>query len=141
MPEALPSPAASLAALSALSGALLLVALAGLPRVLARLPEGWFEAPPERLRVRWRRAPAPTALRVLGGGALVVAGAAMLVLPGQGLLTLAVGLLLLDLPLTRRLAVRLARRPAVGRALQRLRARAGQPPFTGLTDPPGAPHP
>jgi hypothetical protein len=53
----------------------------------------------------------------------------MLVLPGQGVLTLCVSLFLLDFPGKRRLERRILGYPPVLHALNRLRTRAGQPPF------------
>ncbi|MBN1607590.1 MAG: hypothetical protein JW940_13215 [Polyangiaceae bacterium] len=87
------------------------------------------------------RRPAPSAgaahpyrllLRVtknLLGAVLLLLGVAMLVLPGQGLLTMALGLVLLDFP-GRRKAVRavLGLAPVLG-GLNRLRNRAGLPPL------------
>jgi hypothetical protein len=50
-------------------------------------------------------------------------------IPGQGLLTIAVGLMLLNLPGKRRLVWHLVRRPGVLRRLNRLRAWFGRPPL------------
>jgi len=53
----------------------------------------------------------------------------MLLLPGQGLLTILIGLLLLDFPGKRALELRLLRRPALRGFLDRMRQRRGVPPF------------
>lgn len=135
MPELDPTWRAALLVVSGASLAGLLLAVAAFPVVLRRLPADWFDRPPAPVGARLRERPGRTLGRLALGGLLVAAGVAMLALPGQGLLTLAVGLLVLDLPHTRRLAGRLARRPAVARALQALRKRGGAPPFAGL---PGA---
>lgn len=68
------------------------------------------------------------------GLVLVVLGALMALpgVPGQGLLTMACGLILLDIPGKRRLERRLFRLAAVKEAAQALRARHGKPP---LLDP------
>jgi len=82
-------------------------------------PLPWAEAHPV-----WR-----LLLRVaknLVGGVLLVSGVAMLVLPGQGLLTILLGLMLMDFPGKRRLEMALVRRPRVARALNWIRARAGK---------------
>ncbi len=50
-------------------------------------------------------------------------------IPGQGVLTVLVGLLLVDLPGKRRWERALMRRPGVRRVISRLRRRFGQPPF------------
>lgn len=58
-----------------------------------------------------------------------LAGIAMLVLPGQGLLTILIGLLLLDFPGKRAVELRLVRRPAIRGFLDRMRQKRGVPPF------------
>lgn len=63
------------------------------------------------------------------GVCLVVMGVGMLVLPGQGLLTLIIGILLIDFPGRRRVERWLISRPPVYRAINRLRERAGVPPL------------
>jgi hypothetical protein len=63
------------------------------------------------------------------GVVFVLAGIAMLVLPGQGLLTILMGLLLVEFPGKRRLELALVRRPAIRSFLDRMRARKGKPPF------------
>lgn len=95
------------------------------PRFLAGLPQDYLSdshAPVEHslpLRI----------LRNLLGVVLVVLGVAMLVLPGQGLLTLLVGLLLLDFPGKQRLVRRLLSRPSVLKLVNKLRAHRGSPPL------------
>jgi hypothetical protein len=65
------------------------------------------------------------------GAILVVAGAIMAIpgVPGQGILTMLVGLMLIDFPGKRRMELRLVRRPAVLNALNVLRARFKKPPL------------
>jgi hypothetical protein len=50
-------------------------------------------------------------------------------IPGQGLLTILIGLVLLDIPGKRRLVQRFVRRPGVLRTLNRLRAWFHRPPL------------
>ena len=61
--------------------------------------------------------------------ALCDAGAAMLVLPGQGLLTLVIGLSLMNFPGKRRLIIRILRRPRVFRTINTMRDKARRPPL------------
>ena len=68
------------------------------------------------------------------GALLVLLGFLMLFLPGQGVLTMAVGVLLLDIPGKRRLQHWLISRRAIHRAINALRKRAGQPPLELETD-------
>jgi Na+/H+ antiporter NhaD/arsenite permease-like protein len=94
------------------------------PRFLAKLPADYLrsEAQPSTsmpLRV----------LRNLLGIVLVLLGIAMLLLPGQGVLTLLVGVLLVDFPGKHRLVVRLLRRPKVLGLVNKLRAHRGSPPL------------
>ena len=49
--------------------------------------------------------------------------------PGQGVLTILLGIMLLDLPGKRRLEYRIVSRPRVLRAINGLRARFGRPPL------------
>jgi hypothetical protein len=68
-------------------------------------------------------------LKNLLGLVLVLAGIAMMLLPGQGLLTVFVGLLLLEFPGKHRLERRLIGWGPIYRAINRLRRRAGRPPL------------
>lgn len=114
-----------------------LISLAGsllvLPLVVLWMPANYFvrrEAPPESWR---RRHPVTYAIARVGknclGLVLVVAGAIMVFTPGQGLVTLVLGLSLLDLPGKRPLERRLVSSPPVRRALDALRRRARRPPI------------
>ena len=70
----------------------------------------------------------------LGGLILVLMGIAMLVLPGQGILTLLIGVSLLDFPGKRALEKKIVCTPTVHRTIDKIRARAGQPPLLLPTD-------
>ncbi|MBT3705527.1 MAG: hypothetical protein HOG18_01550 [Proteobacteria bacterium] len=65
----------------------------------------------------------------LVGVLLVVMGILMLVLPGQGILTLLIGISLLDFPGKRELEKRIVGLSAVHTAINKIRSRAGQPPM------------
>ena len=93
------------------------------PRALARMPADYF------VRPTTSRGRVAAVVRWLIGLSLVVAGVAMLVLPGPGVVAIVLGLVILDLPLLRRLMVRLLRRPRFADAVNRLRERHGKPPF------------
>lgn len=117
---------------------LCLVATAiGVPWVVSRLPHDYFNQP--RRSVWRKRADAPRSVLVLGalknlvGALLVLLGVIMLFTPGQGLLTLLVGMLLMNFPGKYRLERWLVRRRGVLAALNWLRRRGGHPPL----DPPG----
>jgi hypothetical protein len=68
-------------------------------------------------------------LKNVAGVLLVLAGVLMLVLPGQGILTLVIGLLLVDYPGKRRFQRWLVSRRPVYRAINALRKRAHRPPL------------
>ena len=119
-----------------LSLACLVATVVGVPWVVARLPHDYFN---QSRRAAWRQTgEAPWFALLLGalknavGALLVLLGVVMLVTPGQGLLTLLVGLLLMNFPGKYQLERWLVMRPGVLRALNWLRGRKGQDPF----DPP-----
>lgn len=94
------------------------------PRFLAKLPPTYLqkgEETPHSLPLRIAR-------NVLGV-VLVALGVAMLLLPGQGLLTLLVGLLLVDFPGKHGLVVRLLSRPKVLSLVNKLRGHRGAGPL------------
>lgn len=117
-------------AVVAASAAMFVGSALAIPWLLVRVPADYFARPhaPRALGVR--------VLRSLVGAALVVVGVAMLVLPGQGMLTILVGVGVLDLPWKRRLVRRVLSMPTVKGAVDRMRANAGRPP---LDVPPRAP--
>ena len=124
---------------SVLSMVGLLGGLLGIPWAVARLPADYFT---REQREVWRHADHEPWLAVLLGFAknllgavLVLLGLVMLVTPGQGLLTLLIGLMLMNFPGKYRLERWLVRRPGVMRALNWLRRRQGEQP---LEAPPGA---
>jgi hypothetical protein len=130
MKEVLGIPLAWLAIFSALAfvATLLLV-----PVVVVRMPADYFVAespPPWSFRGRF---PLLTlSVRVvknLLGTALVLVGVALLVLPGQGILTILLGLTLVDFPGKRRLEIALVGRHRVRRSLNWLRRRFGHDPL------------
>lgn len=101
------------------------------PVVVARMPSDYFA---RREPGPWRRRHpvldwALWAGRTLLGTLFIAAGIAMLVLPGQGILTILIGLMLLEFPGKRELELKLIRRPRVLRAVNWIRARAGRPPL------------
>jgi hypothetical protein len=116
-----------LGSLSIVSGIFTLLAL---PIVVGGLAADYFVA--TRTDLAERRRPllwVEHALRNVIGVVFVLAGVVMLVLPGQGLLTILIGLLLVDFPGKRALELRLVRRPRLLAFLNRMRARRGRPPL------------
>lgn len=90
------------------------------------LPPDYFEAPAPA-RARWT--PRRVGRNAIGLVLLVVGAALSLPgVPGQGVLTMLVGVFLVDFPRRARLERALARRPGVLPTLNRLRAQFGRPP-------------
>jgi len=105
----------------------------GIPWVIARLPHDYFS---RRSRAVWRRTadePLPalvlTVVKNVLGAILVILGIIMLVTPGQGLLTILLGMMLMNFPGKYRVERWMVRRPGVLRALNWLRRRHGEMPF------------
>ena len=68
-------------------------------------------------------------LKNLFGVILLLGGMAMLVLPGQGILTILIGLSLLDFPGKRALERRIVGRPLVLQAINRIRRKFNKSPL------------
>jgi len=126
-------PAKTLMIALGLSAVISIASLALAPLAIARLPVDYFQPdrPPRKLPEG--RQPLVhstlTALRNVFGIFLIVAGAAMVVLPGQGLLTMVVGVAVLDFPGKHDMVNALGRRPVVMRSLNWIRAKTHKPPF------------
>lgn len=122
---------------SVLLGALLFVitfsiSLAIVSVIMVKIPPDYFKK--DRPRKLW--ADKPTAVRYLGifgknllGVVLVVLGIVMSIpgVPGQGILTILLGIMLLDFPGKQRLEHRLISRPQVLSTVNKLRKRFGKP--------------
>jgi hypothetical protein len=65
----------------------------------------------------------------LVGLMLIVAGIAMLIGPGQGILTILIGLILVDIPGKRPIEAKLIQRPNVLYAVNKLRKKYNKPPL------------
>jgi hypothetical protein len=122
-----------LVALGLGSVVLFVLSVLGVPFFLARLPADYYSTlERRRLGLETRSRPIRTLLRIAKnalGVLLVVLGLLMLVLPGQGLLTLLVGLMLVDFPGKYRLERRILSSPRVLRVVNALRGRSGKPPL------------
>jgi hypothetical protein len=99
-----------------------------LPVIMVRLPADHF--------VRRHRAEPRSAWGWVGfigknvlGVVCLAAGVLMLVLPGQGLITLLIGLMLVNFPGKRRLELALVRRPKIRNFLNKMRQKRGKEPF------------
>ena len=119
--------AGSLIALSVVTfiGSLLL-----LPWLILRLPENYFVDPKRHISRLHQTHPLVYLLLRLGknllGVLLLTAGIAMLVLPGQGLLTILIGISLLDFPGKFRLERSLVRRPGISKVINWIRRKGNK---------------
>ena len=118
--------------LGILSAVFFVGSLIVIPILLVRLPVDYFD---ERQPRVWLQG-YPSVIRVttfvlknLVGAVFVLAGIAMLVLPGQGILTILIGLSIVDFPGKRRLERSLLGRPTVLNAINTIRAKFGKPPL------------
>jgi hypothetical protein len=109
-----------IASLASITGLVLVLP----PRYFVDEHPFWHGRPP---LVRWLGIIGKNAL----GLAIVVLGIVLSIpgIPGQGLLTILVGLVLLDIPGKRRLVQALARRPWIQRSINGLRSRFGREPM------------
>jgi hypothetical protein len=110
------------------------VSLALVSFVMVKLPATYFQASHSRdfwvdrhRAVRW----SGLILKNCVGLVLIALGIIMSLpgVPGQGLLTILLGLIMLDIPGKRPLETSLVKRPPVLRSINRLRERFGRPPL------------
>jgi hypothetical protein len=105
--------------------------------IVVRLPPTYFseDSATHGVRVGSWRSPRHVARNALGV-VLVALGLAMAIpgIPGQGLLTVLIGLMLVDFPGRRRVEKALVRRPGILIAINRMRARFGHPPLLPPAD-------
>ncbi len=113
-----------------LSAISLLVTFLVVPAILVALPEDYFSFP-HRHRMQWSNRHPVLRLPVflfknLLGLVFVVAGVLMLVLPGQGILTIFMGLILMEFPGKYYVERWLVSRQSVFRAINWIRRKAGK---------------
>lgn len=107
--------------------------LLAIPWILLRLPADYFDVRVPRMFLAHTNPvlrSVAVVLKNIVGFILLLAGIAMLVLPGQGVLTVLMGISLMDFPKKRLLEAKLIGQPLVFSGINRLRARFGKPPLT-----------
>ena len=107
--------------------------LIAIPLILVRLPPDYFDTRTPR---HWMKDHHPL-LRMLGlvaknvvGIVLLLAGFAMLFLPGQGLLTMLIGISLMDFPRKRQLEAKMVGQPTLLGVINSMRHKFDKPPLT-----------
>ena len=118
--------------LTALSFAFFIGTLIAIPFILVQLPADYFDV---RVPRPWMQNQHPV-LRVVGhivknavGGVFVVAGFLMLFLPGQGVLTMLIGISMLDFPGKRKIEAKMIGQPTLLSVINRMRKKRGKPPL------------
>ena len=112
----------------------LAVSFAAIAFVMVKIPPAYFSIHHRREflpdRVWYVRYSAVIAKNVLGVF-LVILGIVLSLpgVPGQGILTILLGLIMLDIPGKRPLEAKIIQRPAVLAAVNKLRAKYGKPPL------------
>lgn len=122
----------TLVALTVLSIVFFVGSLIAIPFILVRLPTDFFDI---RVPRPWMEDHHPV-LRVMGhlvknlvGAIFLFAGFLMLFLPGQGILTMLIGISMLDFPGKRNVEAKLIGQPAVLHAINGMREKFGKPPL------------
>jgi hypothetical protein len=133
MPDWIPISETTLWCMGVVSVITFVGTLAALPILVARIPADYFmrerqsRAANRQQHVAWRLI--GVVCKNIVGLAFVLAGVAMLVLPGQGILTILIGLSLMNFPGKHALERRIVQQPAVLQAINWIRCKAGQPPL------------
>ena len=119
--------------IGALSLLTVVVSFMAVPMVIRRMPHDYFLETSEGTEAIREQHPALRLvfliLKNVLGLFLVIGGLIMFLTPGQGILTLVIGILLLNFPGKRRLEIRLIRMKPLRRAVDWIRRRAGQRPL------------
>jgi hypothetical protein len=129
-----------LIAAGVVSGVMFVGTLVAIPLLIIRIPADYFlgnKVPEPEGKVHPLSRFLLKALKNILGVILLIAGLAMLVLPGQGLLTILIGLILVNFPGKRKLECRLIRNRSIISAVNYIRAKAKRPLLR--TDLPGCP--
>jgi hypothetical protein len=122
----------TLVTLTVLSIVFFFGSLLAIPFILVRLPADFFDV---RVPRPWMENHHPV-LRVLGhiiknviGAIFLFVGFLMLFLPGQGILTMLIGVTLVDFPGKRKLEAKIIGQPTVLNAINSMREKFGKPPL------------
>lgn len=128
----------TLIALTVLSLVFFVGTLIAIPIILVRLPADYFDI---RIPRPWMENHHPV-LRVMGhvvknvvGAIFLFAGFLMLFLPGQGLLTMLIGLSMLDFPGKRKVEAKIIGQPTILSTVNAMRKKFEKPPLILASDP------
>ena len=124
--------------LTALSLVFFIGTLIAIPFILVRLPADYFDV---RVPRPWMKDHHPV-LRLMGhivknavGAIFLFAGFLMLFLPGQGVLTMLIGISMLDFPGKRKIEAKLIGQPTVLSVINGMRQKFDKPPLLLAPEP------
>ena len=117
--------------LGGLSVLILVFSIAGMGWFIAQIPEDYF-IHNKRQAKHWNKYSSQARIAIIifkniFGGIMLLGGLFLLVLPGQGLLTMIIGLLLIDYPGKFQLEQKIISIPSIFRSLNWFRAKARKP--------------
>ena len=107
--------------------------LCAIPFILIKIPADYFSSLERKSRMDIRRLSLPRLIGIVFknviGVAFIIAGLIMLLIPGQGILTIIVGISLVNFPGKYRLVRKIICNKTVLDTINRLRAKADKPPI------------
>ncbi|WP_455389607.1 PGPGW domain-containing protein [Petrachloros mirabilis] len=128
----------TLVTLTVLSLVFFVGSLVAIPYILVRIPADYFDV---RVPRHWMQNHHPI-LRMMGhivknaiGAIFLFAGFLMLFLPGQGILTMLIGVSMLDFPGKRKIEARMIGQRTVLGVINGMREKFGKPPLILAPDP------
>lgn len=103
------------------------------PWIVSKIPSDYFSHT-KRQKYQWDDQPKIIRLifvflKNILGGIFIIGGIAMLFLPGQGIMTIIIGLLMMDFPYKYKVERWIIKQPSVLGSINKLRAKAKQPPL------------
>jgi len=111
----------------------LIISAIAVPIVIRRMPNDYFLESSPRAEAYRERHPVLRMIfmifKNLFGGILFLGGVLMLITPGQGVLTIMIGLMLMDFPGKRSLEIWLVKIKPINTAINWMRKRADKPPL------------
>ncbi len=100
------------------------------PFLLGKIPQDYFiHTNQHKVEIKHPGHLVVVIIRTLIGFVLLVAGIIMLVTPGQGVISILIGLFLMEFPGKRKLELKLINHEPTFKALNWLRSKANKPPF------------
>jgi hypothetical protein len=128
----------TLVALTVLSTVFFVGSLVAIPIILVHMPANFFDTRTPRLLMQDSHPAIRVAGRLLknvAGAIFLGTGVLMLFLPGQGILTMLIGITMLDFPGKRKMEAKMIGQPIVLTTINGIRQKFGRPPLIFAPDP------